>query len=89
MPIHKYLSDPDITAEIARAMAIAYDMVCAELAAQRSTASRAFVAQQIAHYAMLGIHDADELATRVLQVVSHEPHPSPYLARSSKGRQSF
>jgi hypothetical protein len=72
MQLRKYLADPDITAEIARAMALAYDQVRAALPAMAIEPPLEEIAGRIAEEARKGTHDAATLAQLVLSSLAHE-----------------
>lgn len=61
MSIRKYLSDPDITAEVARTMALAYDTVRATIKTKGMNIPAEIIAHRIAECAVNGTHDAHAL----------------------------
>src|SRR5581483_8384128 len=82
MQLRKYLADPDITAEIARAMALAYDQVRAALPAMAIEPPLEEIAGRIAEEARKGTHDAVSLAQLVLSSLAHEEEASASISRN-------
>ncbi|SRR5579885_629550 len=82
MQLRKYLADPDITAEIARAMALAYDQVRAALPAMAIEPPLEEIAGRIAEEARKGTHDAVTLAQLVLSSLAHEEEASASISRN-------
>jgi hypothetical protein len=74
--LRKYLADPDITAEIARAMALAYDKVRAAFTAMAIEPPLEEIAGRIAEEARKGTHDGATLAQLVLSSLAHEEKAS-------------
>ena len=72
MPLRKHLADPDITAEVARAMALAYDQVRAALQASAIELPLDVIAERIAEEAHKGVHDADILTHIALSSLIHK-----------------
>jgi hypothetical protein len=69
MPLRQFLTDPDITAEIARAMARAYEDACTTLRARGVDIAPEDIARYVAEEASKGAQDADLLTQRVLKRV--------------------
>jgi len=66
MSLRKYLADPDVTAEIARNMALAYDQVRIALRALPIELPLDVIARRIAEEAREGFDDPAELTERAL-----------------------
>jgi hypothetical protein len=87
MPLRKYMADPDVTAEVARAMALAYDSVCDALREDDLDFPREFIAQKIAEGARNGLQDVGQLVGFVLNALDRKhKQDSPSLVPLRPGK---
>jgi hypothetical protein len=88
MSLRKYLVDPDVTTELARVMALAYDQIRITLQAASIELPLDMIAQRIAQEAQKGFHDSETLANRVLStLLSDHKNSSSGFADDRSGRR--